>query len=90
MNKWILFLSFLLCFACQQDQHEDSTTTSNITHEVGTSVSEDEFQEFQKDDDESCDTEEDLEKKLEKQIEQSKTEGKAMQLQGSTDPGCEI
>lgn len=86
MKRWLLCILIFVC-SCQEENKPKETLTHQTTHELQKS---DDFSEFQKEDDESCDTEEDLEKKLEAQIEKSKNEGQAMQLQGSSDPGCEI
>ena len=92
--KWFILICILLT-GCHQESSPRKAVQAQPLNKIlestnEHSVAKEDFSDLKKENDESCDSEEELEEKLKKQIEESKKEQKAFQLQGTTDPGCEI
>lgn len=79
---FILFIATSL-FGCQKEETQAAATSADGVSSAALSDTKDPL--FEKEDDESCDTEEDLEKK----IEQAAKKKEAVSLQGG-DSGCDI
>lgn len=94
MNKLnIIIIVLFILSSCKKEApskpvslQKTAVPTKTVTKKV--SVAPDDFSDFKKEDDESCDSEEEL---LKKQIEKAqKAKSQAVKLQGAGDGGCTI